>query len=668
MWYTTSTSISFCMYQSTLAGKVHHYALVFAVVIALESSVLLGIVPALAVDTTAPTLSGFTVDKSVAGYRRFSITAMDAGDTDLMCTLSFEGPANYWSYQANMNKSGGYYSAVNVPIGPATMRWKANCIDDSNNETDIFKTFTFTSPQVSSVAVTSRETAGKRSFTAVANDFNNSTTVTDGLCKFYLDGVLKYNAQESGADTGYYLSNSINVSVGSHTVKAECTNTANMVNSKEYSWTAAAPANPSIVESSNPNGTAFSFAVVAYDYNNPLVIDTCALSIDGQSQGVVTESSSNSGTFNSGSLPLSGGQHTATVLCDNGIGNTGQGSVTFTALGPDTIKPVIQSLSIDSTVPGARTLTIVATDDRDTSLLCTYGYDGVPAGGFTQSGGSTSYVKTGFTVTAGAHTFVAYCTDDAGNGSEASSQTWTFADGPPPDTTRPLVTAIAVDATVAGARTVTITASDTVDSNLTCKVYVNDEFAATASKTADTTYRANVTIHNPGFTTLKAVCADDAANSNDLTKQVTFTDPPPENLPPVPPPPPPPPPPGQQTNPPVITTSTQTTPPVGASAGTSGSAGGSGVTAGATSVVGAVVVVTTTVTGTAAGLPLGFSLPTGAVVLSSTAASAENAAVVRGVTGQATNGFALTILYTIIGVIVLGVSGALFWKIKQHHR
>ncbi|MDO8499047.1 MAG: hypothetical protein Q7S66_00065 [bacterium] len=488
---------------------------------------LVGSVQAIVVDTDNPVISNLIADKSVAGYRKFSAKATDAVDTALSCKLEYEGTPNNWTFQANMSQSGTTYSAANVPIGAATMNWRVSCTDDAPHTTTLSKSFTFTSPLVGAMGIKNRINAGKRQIFAWAPDFNNITTAVDGSCKFYLDNVFKSTGYESDVNSSYYYSGVITVYVGSHTAKAECTNNANMTHTKEYTWTAATPAAPTITQTPNANGTASTFSVTAYDYDDPTVIDTCALTVDGQNQGVVTESNVNYGVFASGSVTLSQGQHTAVVTCNNGIGNTGQGSVTFTLAGPDTTKPVLQSFSVDSTAPGARTLTVIATDDRDTNLVCYFDFDhaldGPPPGAdFTQNGGSTSYIKTGYNVAAGQHTFRAFCTDDAGNYGTLT-QTWTFATLPA-DTQAPVVQTITVDATTPGLRDFTATATDNIDTDLNCQLTIDQTPSGLLNLTlpGSNTYVANDVNISAGQHTIKVDCMDDPSNQGEKIVTITF--------------------------------------------------------------------------------------------------------------------------------------------------
>lgn len=150
-------------------------------------------------------------------------------------------------------------------------------------------------------------------------------------------------------------------------------------------------------------------------------------------------------------IPLDAGDNTITVFCTDASGNTGQDSVSFTYVPPDTEDPVVDiTAPIDNSVQSAAAATLhyTASDNRDDLLDC------------DQVEGSE------ISLTEGPNTIAVSCEDDAGN--IGTDSVTVDRDSTVPDVT---ITAPGSDAVVdTSSVTLEYVASDDSEETPTCNI------------------------------------------------------------------------------------------------------------------------------------------------------------------------------------------------------
>lgn len=463
---------------------------------------------ALAIDFAPPSLSNFVADRSISGLRTFSVDETDT-DNNISCSLYSGSPGSLYGAMSRVPGTTNTFSVSNVPVGAATWTWEARCTDTAGNVGSLIKSFTFHTPAVDSISYDVLK-AGMRTITATAPDFNSSPSTKES-CTVYVDGSNKGIAFETSVNSGVFTNAVIPILTGSRTVKVYCVNSANQSAFKEQTWVFPAPIVGTVTVDSQTTG-ARTFSTVSPDFNtNSATPQSCTLYLDTVNAGPMIETGNNTNTFTLSEVQIGAGSHTAKASCTDEVGNTGTDTLSWT-----TVAPVISSM--EATRPSGRGTAWDFIAQAQGMSYCKLTLDGADKSFlFNTPVGSATYTRNETVTGEVLHTAIATCFVSAGGASAQKTVTFT------PDYTPPVMGELKVDTLTPGARTFIVSASDTRDSTLTCKLLQDSNALVTMVKTAGTTNYVSQLPITAGEHSFQADCNDGAQNTSFQSATWTFT-------------------------------------------------------------------------------------------------------------------------------------------------
>lgn len=402
----------------------------------------------LIVDTNTPTITKVYLDDEKNFGSR--IVYADVSSNIVTCSLLIDGLGSTGrnGMQSASTASGLVFrKSVYVPTGKHTAT--VTCQTDAGNKATISHTWTAVDtvpPTISGLAVDST-IAGERTVSVTLED---NSSIETAFCGVAIDGTSVGNATSN--DTTKLLK--INITSGSHTIKASCFDDAGNVSVSEKVLTFTNPvALPSVTINATGNLYQWNISASAPFCNeDPNVAEKkCTISVDGSLRGVMQEVLSDTGVFSSPITFTSAGSHTVTVKCTNNAGVTAVGTKRITVIN-QTTPSTAPSLSITAASrsgtdsnPFAITLTTTG-GTSDDPLRCGALIDNQDAGEFDFDGSHT-YKMHDVEVPAGSHHFTFICYDSQQRYT-INEQLWLFSQAPG-DTSTDDSSDDAVDATAA---------------------------------------------------------------------------------------------------------------------------------------------------------------------------------------------------------------------------
>jgi hypothetical protein len=344
----------------------------------------------------------------------------------------------------------------------------------------------------------------------VALNFTVTDDVAVDTCWYNLDGMGNVTLPVCQNTTLGPLAD------GPHNVTVYANDTAgNTGSDTEYFFT---DATPPVVTIYSPMNMTYNTSTVALNYTatDNIALDSCWYSLDGGAN--ISLATCQNITLG----PLSYGPHNVTVYANDTAGNVGSDTEYFTV---DTTPPsvTLNSPADDSYLNTTSVdFNFTATDNIDTSLDCSLYIDG-SLEDTTSAANNTPTIFPVSGLSEGSHNWSVSCTDDANN--TGTSATWDFTI----DVTDPSVTLNSpADDSYLNTTSVdfNFTATDNIDTSLSCSLYIDGSLEDTASAANNTPTVFSVSGLSEGSHNWSVSCTDDANNTGtsatwDFTIDVT---------------------------------------------------------------------------------------------------------------------------------------------------
>ena len=379
-------------------------------------------------DTTAPTVSSITPIVATVGVATsFSATVSD--DVGIAsCYLYVNGVS-----QGGMTVTSatGKAALSYTPSAAGTLSVYALCKDASGNTGSVATTSVVvssattdvTAPVVGAVTPITATVGVSTTFSATYSD-----DVGVVSCTGYSNGIPTSMALVSGTAS---VTGTISVA-GTYTIYVTCVDAAGNVGTGSSVVVTASAATS--IDTTNPTvsttapttatqNTAVTFSATATDASG---IYACYLMVDGNSQGIMTASSS---TYSRSYTPAASGTLSVYTWCGDMVGNVGEGSTVSVVVAAaavaatDVVAPTVGAITPTTATENTALTLSASVADSGGMGTCTLYVNSTNIGSMTIANG---YATRSYTFTAsGSASANAYCVDAAGNATRGATSTIT---------------------------------------------------------------------------------------------------------------------------------------------------------------------------------------------------------------------------------------------------